>query len=296
MIKFVNAKINIGLNVVAKRDDGYHDIETVFYPVGIESGMPQQPEAFDDILEVNIDKGRPTGCRFQLMGRRLNCDPQKNLVVKATTMFLHSYFEKEGVEGDMGLFNIILDKHLPDGAGLGGGSADATFTLVTLNELLGEPFSQKELARMARKLGADCPFFLLNTPAFAEGIGEVLNPVDIDLKGNWLLLVKPPVSVSTKEAFAGITPKQPAFDLRFLHYLPLDQWRGKVVNDFEASIFPNHPELAEVKDTFYDRGAVYASMSGSGSAIYGIFSDGEKAKQASDDFRSTYEEVWLFKL
>ena len=296
MIKFVNAKINIGLNVVARRDDGYHDLETVFYPVGIESGMPQQPEPFDDILEVNLEKGRPTGCRFQLMGRRLNCDPQKNLVVKATTMFLHSYFEKVGVEGDMGLFNIILDKHLPDGAGLGGGSADATFTLVTLNELLDEPFGQKELARMARKLGADCPFFLINTPAFAEGIGEVLSPVDIDLKGNWLLLVKPPVSVSTKEAFAGIVPKKPEFDLRFLHYLPLDQWRGKVVNDFEASIFPHHPELAEVKDTFYDRGAVYASMSGSGSAIYGIFSDGDKAKQASDDFRSTYEEVWLFKL
>ncbi|MDE6335134.1 MAG: 4-(cytidine 5'-diphospho)-2-C-methyl-D-erythritol kinase [Muribaculaceae bacterium] len=296
MIKFVNAKINIGLNVVARRDDGYHDLETVFYPVGIESGMPQQPEPFDDILEVNLEKGRPTGCRFQLMGRRLNCDPQKNLVVKATTMFLHSYFEKVGVEGDMGLFNIILDKHLPDGAGLGGGSADATFTLVTLNELLDEPFGQKELARMARKLGADCPFFLINTPAFAEGIGEVLSPVDIDLKGNWLLLVKPPVSVSTKEAFAGIVPKKPEFDLRFLHYLPLDQWRGRVVNDFEASIFPHHPELAEVKDTFYDRGAVYASMSGSGSAIYGIFSDGDKAKQASDDFRSTYEEVWLFKL
>lgn len=296
MIKFVNAKINIGLNVVARREDGYHDIETIFFPVGIESGMPQQPEPFDDILEVNIERGRPTGCRFQLMGRRLDCDPQKNLVVKAATLFLKSYFDRVGADGEMGLFNIILDKHLPDGAGLGGGSADATFTLVSLNEMLGEPFSQGELSRMARKLGADCPFFLLNTPAFAEGIGEVLNPVDINLKGNWLLLVKPPVHVSTKEAFAGITPRKPDFDLRFLHYLPLDQWRGKVVNDFESSIFPSHPELAEVKEKLYEDGAIYASMSGSGSAIYGIFTDEAKAKHASVNFRSTYEEVWLFKL
>ncbi len=296
MIKFVNAKINIGLNVVARRDDGYHDIETVFFPVGIESGMPQQPQPFDDILEANIEPNHPSGCRFQLMGRRLNCDPQKNLVVKATTMFLHAYFDKVGPDDQIGLFNIILDKHLPDGAGLGGGSADATFTLLTLNELLDEPFSRNELARMARKLGADCAFFLVNTPAFAEGIGEELTPIELDLKGNWLLLVKPPVSVSTKEAFAGIEPRKPDFDLRFLQYLPLDQWRGKVVNDFENTIFPLHPELADVKELFYDRGALYASMSGSGSALYGIFGDEEKAKKASEDFRSTYEDVWLFKL
>lgn len=296
MIKFVNAKINIGLNVVAKREDGYHDLETVFFPVGIESGMPQQPEPFDDILEVNIEHNRPLGCRFQLMGRRLNCDPQKNLVVKAATMYLKAFFDKEGVDEDMGLFNIILDKHLPDGAGLGGGSADAAFTLTALNELLDEPLGKGELQRMARKLGADCPFFLLNTPAFAEGIGDELTPVEIDLSGNWLLIIKPAVSISTQEAFAGIEPHKPDFDLRFLHYLPLENWKGKVINDFEASIFPNHPELAEIKYTLYDFGAVYASMSGSGSALYGIFSDGEKAKKASDDFRSTYEEVWLFKL
>ncbi len=296
MIKFVNAKINIGLNVVAKREDGYHDIETVFFPVGIESGMPQQPEPFDDILELNLERGRQAGCRFQLMGRRLDCDPQKNLVVKAATVFLHKYYEKYGVEGEQGLFNIILDKHLPDGAGLGGGSADATFTLVSLNELLDEPFSKGELARMARKIGADCAFFLLNTPAFAEGIGEELSPVDINLSGNWLLIVKPPVYVSTKEAFGGIVPKKPDFDLRFLHYLPLDQWRGKVVNDFESTIFPLHPELAELKESIYAHGAVYASMSGSGSSIYGIFSDGELARKASENFRSTYDEVWLFKL
>lgn len=296
MIKFVNAKINIGLNVTARREDGYHDLETVFYPVGIESGMPQQPDPFDDILEVNIEQGHATGCRFQLMGRRLPCEPDKNLVVKAATLFLRKYFERHGVDEHMGLFNIILDKHLPDQAGLGGGSADATFTLMALNELLEEPFSTSELSVMARTLGADCPFFLVNTPAFAEGTGDVLNPVEIDLKGRWLQIVKPDVSVSTKEAFAGIKPRRPDFDLRFLTYLPLEEWRGKVVNDFEESVFPLHPELAGIKNSLYDSGAVYASMSGSGSAIYGIFSDEDAARKSSDSFDSTTCDVWLFKL
>lgn len=296
MIKFVNAKINLGLNIVRKREDGYHDLETVFFPVGIESGMPQQPDPFDDVLEVNLDKSKPTGCRFQIMGRRIDCAPEKNLVVKATTLFVRSYFEKEGIDDGLGLFNITLDKHLPDGAGLGGGSADAAFTLTSLNEILGEPFSQNELLALAARLGADCPFFILNTPAFAEGIGEILNPVDIDLKGKWLLIVKPPVYVSTKEAFAGITPRRPAFDLRFLQYLPLEEWKGKVVNDFEESIFPTNPILRQVKEGMYDRGAVYASMSGSGSSIYGIFSDEDCARTAHERFDSTYNAVWLFRL
>lgn len=296
MIKFVNAKINIGLNIVSRRDDGYHDLETVFFPVGIESGMPQQPEPFDDILEVNIEHGRPTGCRFQLMGRRIGGDPQKNLVVKAASLYLKSFFELAGADENMGMINVILDKHLPDGAGLGGGSADASFTLMALNELFDNPFSEDELRRMSARLGADCPFFLLNRPAFAEGIGDILNPVEIDLSGRWLLIVKPPVHVSTKEAFAGIKPKKPEFNLRFLPYLPLEDWRGKVVNDFEESIFPQHPELAQVKEAIYGSGAVYASMSGSGSAIYGIFTDEAAARKAYSDFRSTYEEVWLFRL
>ena len=296
MIKFVNAKINLGLNIVGKREDGYHNLETVFYPVGIESGMPQQPEPFDDILEVNLDRSKPTGCKFQIMGRRVDCAPENNLVVKATTLFVTSYFDKMGIDDTLGLFNITLDKHLPDGAGLGGGSADATFTLITLNEILEKPFTKSELAGMALKLGADCPFFLYNTPCFAGGIGEVLNPVEINLKGVWLLIVKPPVYVSTKEAFAGITPKTPEFDLRFLPYLPLEDWTGKVVNDFEASIFPQHPELADLKEEFYRLGALYASMTGSGSAMYGMWRDEEAAKAACDEFSSTYDGVWLFKL
>lgn len=296
MIKFVNAKINLGLNITERRDDGYHNLETVFFPVGIESGMPQQPEPFDDILETTLDLSKPAGCKFQFMGRRIDCPPEKNLVVKAATLLLRSYFDKNSPESIAGLFTISLDKHLPDGAGLGGGSADASFTLTSLNETLGNPFSRDELLGMAARLGADCPFFIVNTPCFAEGIGEILTPVEIDLKGNWLLLVKPPVYVSTREAFAGITPRRPDFDLRFLPYLPLDQWRERVRNDFEESIFPIRPELRELKDEFYTRGAVYASMSGSGSSIYGIFSSEEAARGAYEAMESTYDGVWLFRL
>lgn len=294
MIKFVNAKINLGLNIVRRREDGYHDLETVFFPIGIESGLPHQPDPFDDILEVTIDRTQPNGCRFQLMGRRMICPPEKNLVVKATTLFLRTYFERFGGMDDTGMFNITLDKHLPDGAGLGGGSADAAFTLTSLNEVTGEMFSQTELADMALRLGADCPFFIYNTPSFAEGVGEILTPVEINLKGNWILIVKPEVSVSTKEAFSGITPREPKFDLRFLPDLPLEKWRGLVVNDFEESIFPLYPELGNLKESLYSGGAVYASMSGSGSALYAIFRDEESAKGMRDKLQSTYQGVWLF--
>ena len=296
MIKFVNAKINLGLNIVRKREDGYHDLETVFFPVGLESGMPQQPEPFDDILEVTMVPGKMSGCRFQLMGRKMICAPEKNLVVRAAQLFFKALLDKTGGMDETGMFNVTLDKHLPDGAGLGGGSADASFCLSMLNEITGAEFSDRELADMALRLGADCPFFIYNTPSFAEGVGEMLTPVEINLKGNWLLIVKPEVSVSTKEAFAGITPKQPKFDLRFLPHLPLEKWKGNVVNDFEESLFPQHPELAQLKEQIYESGAVYASMSGSGSAMYGIFSDEAKARAAQDAFNSTNSGVWLFGL
>lgn len=296
MIKFVNAKINIGLNIVARREDGYHDLETVFFPVGLESGMPQQPQAFDDILEVTVKSGEPSSCRFQLMGRKMDIEPEKNLVVKATTLFLRHLADRDGLNPDMGQLNIVLDKHLPDGAGLGGGSADASFTLLALNEIFENPFGKNELLRMALKLGADCPFFIYNRPCFASGIGERLEPIELDLKDVWLMIVKPPIHVSTKEAFRGIEPKKPGFDLRFLPYLPLEEWREKVFNDFEMSLFPLYPELEEIKKGLYESGATYASMTGSGSALYGLYRDREKALQCSRKMMSTYEGVWLFKL
>lgn len=294
MIRFVNAKINIGLNVVAKREDGYHELETVFYPVGLECGLPHQPEPFDDVMEITCDRGEVSGCRFQFVGRRIDCPPKKNLVVRAASEFLSRYNSKFDDLGKFGMFEITLDKHLPDGAGLGGGSADASFTLEMFNETTGNPFSKEDLMQMALKLGADCPFFLENRPCFATGIGEILHPIELNLKKYTILIVKPDVHVSTSDAFAGITPKKPTFDLRFLPYLPVEEWKEKVVNDFEATVFSKYPQLGEIKRELYESGAVYASMSGSGSAIYGIYSDTEVAMAERTRLESTYQGVWLF--
>ncbi|MCH5228654.1 MAG: 4-(cytidine 5'-diphospho)-2-C-methyl-D-erythritol kinase [Muribaculaceae bacterium] len=296
MIRFVNAKINIGLNVVAKREDGYHDLETVFYPVGLECGLPHQPGPFDDVLEVTYDSGEMSGCRFQFVGRRIDCPPKKNLVVRAASLFLGKYNERLSDLNKFGMFQITLDKHLPDGAGLGGGSADAAFTLASLNEITGNHFSESELSGMAVKLGADCPFFLINSPCFASGIGEDLNKMDLDLHEYVILIIKPDVYVSTAEAFADVTPHKPDFDLRFLPFLPIEEWKEKVVNDFEPSVFSRHPELSEIKSRLYDSGALYASMSGSGSAIYGIYRDKDLAFKERDRIESTYPGVWLFGL
>lgn len=296
MIKFVNAKINIGLNIVDKRPDGYHDLETFFYPVGLESGLPFQPQPFDDILEATYDSGELSGCRFQFVGRRLDCHPKKNLVVKAASLFLNEYFSEFGDLEKFGMFEITLDKHLPDGAGLGGGSADAAFTIQMLNEITGNKFSLEKLGEMACRLGADCPFFLLNEPCFASGIGDILHPINFSLEGHYLLIVKPEIHISTAEAFSKITPKKPDFDLRFLPYLPISEWKDNVKNDFEGPIFSKHPLLSALKQQLYEAGAVYASMSGSGSAIYGIFDNHELAAAERDALESTYQALWLFGL
>ena len=296
MIKFVNAKINIGLNVVSKRPDGYHDLETVFYPVGIECGLPHQPEPFDDILELTYDSGEVSGCRFQFVGRHIDCPPKKNLVVKAASLFLGRYNTDFDDLGKFGMFEITLDKHLPDGAGLGGGSADASFTLEMFNEITGSRYSKEDIKGMALKLGADCPFFIENRPCLASGVGEILSPIELDLRGYTLLIVKPDIHVSTSDAFAGITPNTPDFNLSYLPFLPIEEWKSKVVNDFETTVFAKYPELAEIKKSLYDSGAVYASMSGSGSAIYGIYAQKEMADTERTILESTYPSVWLFGL
>lgn len=296
MIKFVNAKINIGLNVIEKRPDGYHNLETVFYPIGIECGMPHQPAPFDDIIEVTTDKGPISGCRFQFIGKKIDCLPQKNLVVKATTLFLGKYNASFPDLASYGMFEIILDKHLPHGAGMGGGSADAAFMLSLLNETTGNKFSEEELNKMALRLGADCPFFLYNKPCFASGIGEELLPLDLNLKGYKILIVKPDINVSTADAFAGIKPAKSEFDLKLLTVLPIKEWKNKVFNDFEITVFEKYPELSDIKRTLYDNGAIYASMTGSGSAIYGIYDDQHLAEKERDILKSTYQGVWLFGL
>lgn len=287
MIKFVNAKINIGLRIVGRRPDGYHNLETVFYPIGLYAGSAENPVEFCDILEVT--PSAEPGFDVKLTGRVVDCPLPQNLVYRAA----ECYFENAATPG-FGA-EIWLDKHLPDGAGCGGGSADASFTLQLLNDIDAR-LPKVELARLAGKLGADCPFFIYNEPMYAEGTGDILEPMPgLNLAGKWLVLVKPDIYVSTREAFAGVTPKPSDFDLRKLPEVPMEEWREVVVNDFEASIFPLHPELPRIKELLYDQGAVYASMTGSGSAIYGIFDTSSSLNEIHNQF-PTNTKVYLLKM
>lgn len=288
MIAFVNAKINLGLQIVRRREDGYHDLRTIFYPVGLYAGQPENPVAFCDILEI-VPVTSNSRFSFITTGRVVDCPVEKNLVWRAADLYF-----KRFAHPDLSV-DIHLEKHLPDGAGMGGGSADAAFTLRLLRELDQAPLPDDEtLARAALELGADCPFFILNRPAYAEGVGECLSPIDINLTGKWIAVAKPDVFVSTREAFAGVSPAMPEFDLRSLPSIPVERWREVLVNDFEKSIFPIHPNLELIKEEFYRLNAIYASLTGSGSCIYAIFDDEDLAKvalqilDARPDIVSTY--------
>lgn len=251
MITFPNAKINLGLSVVAKRPDGYHDLETVFYPVGIK-----------DALEI-IVREEP-GCTLHVSGMEVTGNPEENLVVKAYRKLAARYALK-GVD-------VYLHKHIPFGAGMGGGSADAAFMLCMLNDVFELNLTQAELEAIAGELGADCPFFCRNTPVFAAGTGNLFSDVNFSLKGYFLAVVKPQVGVSTKEAFGGIVPAQPLCSVKdIIEGQPVSEWKEVLRNDFEETVFPLYPQLAEIKQALYDAGAVYASMSGSGSSLFGIF-------------------------
>ena len=278
MIAFVNAKINIGLQVVRRRDDGYHDLETIFYPAGLLAGTPVNPVSFCDILEIVPSKNHSQQFQLHLSGNRVDCPLEKNLVYKAAKL----YFDRFPVDEDT--VDINLEKYLPDGAGMGGGSADAAFTLRLLNELF-DKCTDEELSRMALELGADCPFFIYNRPAYATGRGEILQPINLDLSGKWLVVVKPTVSISTKEAFAGVTPKIPDFDLRNIVNISIDEWKERVVNDFETSFFKKYPLLKNIKEDLYIAGALYASLTGSGSCFYGIYDNRLLAEEALNIFR-----------
>ena len=250
MILFPNAKINIGLYITSRRDDGYHNLETLFFPVG-----------WQDIMEIVPAKGTQT--TLTVSGNAVECPPEKNLVMKAYAA-LNDVIPLPPVD-------IYLHKIIPDGAGLGGGSADAAFTLKGLNELFSLEMTDGQLAEIAAKIGADCPFFIYNRPMLAKGIGNEFTPVDIDLSGKTIAIVKPHESVSTREAYSGVTPMIPECDLTTAISADIKEWRGKISNDFEKSIFPLHPAIQSVKEQLYALGADYASMSGSGAAVYGIF-------------------------
>lgn len=250
MIVFPNAKINLGLNVVERRSDAYHNIETVLYPVG-----------FFDILEVLHSEV----FQFQTSGMKMNLPRDENLVVKAYKLLCEKY--------DLPAVKIHLHKAIPSGAGLGGGSSDAAFMLQLLNSMFCLKLSDDELRNLAVQLGADCPFFIDNKPVLAEDIGDRFSPVHVDLSNYRIMLVKPPVSVATALAYSRIDPEKPKTPVSQIIALPVETWKFALINDFEKPVFDLYPEIANVKQKLYEMGAVYASMTGSGSAVYGIFNE-----------------------
>lgn len=244
------AKINLGLNIVSRRDDGYHNLQTIFYPIPIHDEITILPAP---ATTFKVDNS--------LLQQE---DAEHNLVMRAYRL-LQRHYQLPPVA-------ITLSKHIPMQAGMGGGSSDAAYTLTLLNSLFQLQLAPQQLVAFAATLGADCPFFIQSQPAYAEGIGEQLTPVSVDLSPYHLVIVKPPVAVSTRDAFALITPQQPPKSCRDIVGQPVTTWRHELTNDFERSIFTLHPQLAHIKDTLYRQGALYAAMSGSGSALFAISS------------------------
>ena len=255
MILYPNCKINLGLRVIRKREDGYHNLETVFVPV----------YALHDELEVTPAQA----FSFVQEGITVDCSADDNLIVRCYRRMSAKYPQ-------IGNVAIRFKKHIPFGAGLGGGSSDAAHMAIALNELFGLGLDKAQLAEEVRPLGADCPFFVYNTPCYAEGIGDKLTPIDLNLKGTRIVLIKPDEGVSTREAYSGIKPLN---DTDYVRLIDADQLLNDAdtqlndvfVNDFEATVFPLHPQIAAIKKRLLDAGAFYASMSGSGSTVFGLF-------------------------
>ena len=259
MLLYPNCKINLGLRVVRKREDGYHDLETIFVPI----------YGLHDELEVVSSEV----FSFVQEGLAVDCKPEDNLIIRC-------YEQMKAKYPQIGAVSIRFKKNIPFGAGLGGGSSDAAHMAIALNELFDLGLTKAQLAQEVRSLGADCPFFIYNVPCYAEGIGDVLTPIDLDLKGTRIIMIKPDEGVSTKEAYSGIV----------LHPEVSGSVRkGEYINDFEATVFPKHPVIAHIKKRLLDAGAYYASMSGSGSTVFGFFKNDPEG--CSDtDLRALKEE------
>ena len=248
MIVFPNAKINIGLNVVSKREDGYHNLETIFFPVKLADAL-EFAEAEETALTTS--------------GIKIDGELEQNLILKAYRL----------LQSDFNLppLRFHLHKVIPFGAGLGGGSSDAAFTLKMLNEYFNLDLTQQKLELYAAQIGADCPFFILNKPTFATGIGNKFHNIELNLSDYEIVILKPDFFISTLEAYRNVIPRNPKFRLTEIIKTPVNDWKNLIVNDFEKSVIPKYPQIAELKQLLYDLGAGFASMSGSGSAVYGIF-------------------------
>lgn len=249
MIRHANCKINIGLNVLRRREDGYHDLETVMYPI-------------HDLYDV-VEVVPAAADSFRTTGLAIDCPDADNLCMKAVQLMRKRY--------GIGSVSVALDKRVPFGAGLGSGSSDATAVILSIDELFSLHLTEAELIDCAAALGSDTAFFVRNTPQLCTGRGEVMRRIEMDLSGLQLVIVKPEVGVSTREAYAGVRPAVPAVSLAERLARPLVEWQECVGNDFETPVFAAHPAIRAVKARLLEAGAVYASMSGSGSAVYGLF-------------------------
>ncbi len=253
MLVFPNCKVNLGLNILRKRNDGFHDLESFFYPVYIK-----------DALEIISSKNVNGQTHFSTSGLVINGNEKDNLCIQAFEL-LKTHFSK------ISSVQIHLHKTIPMGAGLGGGSADAAFTLKILNQLFGLHLSTEQLMELALQLGSDCPFFLKNKPCFATGRGDVLEEIELNLSAYKMVIIYPEIHINTAWAFSQIHPAIPKKSIRDIIQQPLDTWKTILTNDFEQPVFHHHPELKKIKENLYSLGAIYASMSGSGSTLFGIF-------------------------
>ena len=254
MICFPNAKINLGLRVTEKRPDGYHNLETVFYPIGLKDALEVVPHPV----------GKPYSLEVKTLAHAdLGMDEDKNIVTKAFRLMENQFRIQPSA--------FFLKKSIPTGAGLGGGSSDAANALKIINLMNNIGLTDTDLEQLSAQIGADCAFFIKNNPIFASGIGTDFEDVSLNLRGLFLVLIKPDVHVSTAEAYSLVHPAHPARSLKECIGNPIETWSGNVINDFEPSLFLKYPVIGEIKETLYRNGAVYASMSGSGSSVYGLF-------------------------
>ena len=273
MITFPVAKINLGLNVVEKRADGYHNLQTVFYPVPIMDALEIVP--MSDGFPSDVD------CDLKVTNITIEGDEQRNLVVRAYQLLKADYPELPRVHAH-------LWKGIPTQAGMGGGSSDCGYMIRLLNETFDMGLSSEQMQQYAARLGADCAFFIESSACYAEGIGERLQPIDLDLSGWHIGVVRPDIPVPTKEAFSRIHPHYPALNCRDVVKQPVETWRDRLTNDFEESVFALHPEIGAVKEQLYKIGATYAAMSGSGSALFGLFKD------EPDALHQTFPDMFTF--
>lgn len=271
MIDFPCAKINLGLNITEKRADGYHNLETVFFPIPICDAL--EIKTMDERFPSNV------ACDLKVTGNNVCCNENDNLIVKAYNMIATDF--------DIPRVHAHLYKNIPSEAGLGGGSSDAAYMIRLLDQRFRINIGNAEMEKYAARLGADCPFFITAEPSYAEGIGEILSPVNItdnNLEGYCLVVVKPQIAVSTKEAFSNITPQKPLMCCREIVAQPIETWKDALCNDFEESVFGIYPQLNDIKNRIYTLGAAYAQMSGSGSSLFGIFKSDVDEQSIKNEF------------